>query len=276
MHTVLGDAYASLSLDEKVRRIWEPLSAHLDDAVAGAHPAPLLDLVESESYVIALDATLTHPELMSAFSAGCLALREAVLAGGADEATKLCRRLQTLERDGLVRLGVGYCAGLEEHIEQLRQKVEHHSVCEVVTGALKADEILCKLAEEVTRCQRMDLPLGVVALSLHVDSQEVAEETLRRIGEHLTAATRPYDSFGRIGEGLYLLLFPDVTRAGLMSAVERLRHELSDQGRTGEQPFLLFSLAHFAYVDVGPAEMVKLLDQGMERLRAGSDYLNWS
>jgi len=276
MHTVLGDAYASLSLDEKVRRIWEPLAAHLDDAVAGDRTAPLLDLVESESYVIALDEALTHSELMSAFSAGCLALREAVLAGGADEAPELCRRLQALERDGLVRLGIGYCAGLEEHIEHFRQKVEHQSACEVVTGALKTDEILGKLAEEVTRCQRMDLPLGVVALSLHDDSQEIAEETLHRLGELVTAATRPYDSFGRIGVGLYLLLFPDVTRAGLMSAVERLRHELAEQSRTGEQPFMLFSLAHFAYVDLGPAEMVKLLDQGMERLRAGEDYLNWS
>ena len=95
MHTVLSDAYASLSLDEKVRRIWEPLAAHLDDAVAGDRTAPLLDLVESESYVIALDEALTHSELMSAFSAGCLALREAVLAGGADEAPELCRRLQS-------------------------------------------------------------------------------------------------------------------------------------------------------------------------------------
>jgi GGDEF domain-containing protein len=273
--TILG----GLSLDDTARRLWEPAAALLETIDPEPPDDRVLSLLESEARIIALDHVIALPALVRGFEEGGKALRDALAAAEVEGAERLCRSILTLERAAPARIGFGYAAGLEEALSRLAYEAEQNGPRDAVTGAMKPSEILEQLSLEVNRCQRMDLPIGLAELAVehegHGDActRDASQEIARRVGRRLRENLRRYDSIGRTHDGCFLLIFPDVSRRGLTVAVERLRRELEP---AVSPPRMVFSLAHFDYVDVEPHEMLATLADGMVRARAGEEYGAWS
>lgn len=280
MHTLLTRTLARVSLDTLPRRMWEPALPHLATAVVDGEAADVLDCVEAEARAVALDGALGLDEVHAALGAGGAEIRQALTESGDPSAPEACRRLLALEREALVHAGIGYAAGLRETVDRLKLEHERRSPHESVSGAMKPRHFLQRLQEEVTRCQRMDLSLGLAALALE-DAVEAGcaplpPARLRAVGGVLRRNLRSYDAVGRSSAGDFLLALPDVSRGGLMSVAERLRRELADEARGVPHARHLFALVHFGYVDVSASEMVVLLQRGTERVKCGDDYITWS
>ena len=152
---------------------------------------------------------------------------------------------------------------LSETIERLRRLAEESSPLDVDSGAIKPGELGDRLSLEVERCQRMDLPLGL--LELAVDRREAerraagrpSRDDLHQIGDCLRENLRRYDSVGLTDDGAFVLVLPDISRRGLAGAAERLRREIgSSCGGHGDAPELTFALAHYDFVDVNAHEML--------------------
>jgi GGDEF domain-containing protein len=268
-----------VSLDALPRRMWEPAMPYLATAVVDGKTADLLESVESEARAVALDGALGLSDVHDALGTGAAELRQALTESGDPAAAEACRRLLAIEREALVRAGIGYAAGLQEMVNRLTLERERRSPHESVSGAMKPRPFLQRLQEEVTRCQRMDLSLGVAALALEDAIRAGAPpppSRLRAVGGVLRRNLRGYDAVGRSPAGDFLLALPDVSRGGLMSVAERLRRELADEARGVPRARHLFALAHFGYVDLSAGEMIAVLERGVEQVRGGDDYITWS
>jgi GGDEF domain-containing protein len=280
MQALLTSTFASLSLDEAPRRLWEP-ALPLLEAALGGRAEGLLECIDSEARAVALDRRLTLTEVLAGLAGGAEALRGGLVASGDPRADEACRRLMQLEQAMFVRAAAGYAAGLQEIIVRLELEAETRSSRDPLTGALKPDKFVESLAREVTRCQRMDLSLGLAALTLG-DERDAGgayappADRLRLVGGVLKKSLRSYDTVGRSETGDFLVALPDVSRSGLMSAAERLRRELDDEAQVTPGARHLFALAHFDYVDLPAADMVAMLQRGVERVRNGDDYVTWS
>jgi GGDEF domain-containing protein len=280
MQTLLAKTLAMASFDALPRRMWEPALPHLATAVVDGKTADLLESIEAEARAVALDGALSLSDIHVALGTGATALRQTLTESGDPAAAEACRRLLAIEREALVRAGIGYAAGLEEMVNRLTLERERRSPHESVSGAMKPRHFLQRLQEEVTRCQRMDLSLGVAALALEnareASCAPLPPSRLRAVGGVLRRNLRGYDAVGRSPGGDFLLALPDVSRGGLMSVAERLRRELADEARGLPHARHLFALAHFGYVDVSAGEMIALLERGVDQVRCGDDYITWS
>lgn len=277
VQSAISTTLGGLSLDDTARRLWEPAAGLLDTIDPQTSVDRVLSLLEAEARIIALDHVIALPALVRGFEEGGRALRDSLAgAGGAEQ---LCASILALERAAMEHIAFGYVAGLEEALSRLAYEAEQNLPGDAVTGAMKPSEILEQLSLEVNRCQRMDLPIGLAELAVDDDSPNDAcrhderKELARRVGRRLRENLRRYDSIGRTHDGCFLLIFPDVSRRGLTVAVERLRRELEP---AVPSPRMVFSLAHFDYVDVEPHEMLATLANGMVRARAGEDHGTWS
>ena len=267
----------ALALDHMVSL--NTLVAGLAGAVADQDTEALFEALEQEARVIALDHMISLSTLVSTLAGALLLLREAIAETGDGQAVEACRRIVALEREAAAATSIGYAAGLEEKVDSLTIQTEQLSPCDAVTGAMKSHEILEQLSLEVHRCQRMDLSLGLVELAIEGVQKSIAayvddrtRSTLRRVADVLRDNLRRYDSIGRTPSGEFLLVFPDISRRGLIGAVERLRRELGVEAAVEGGPEFFFALAHFDYVDVGMQEMLSVLEQGMAETKAGNDY----
>jgi GGDEF domain-containing protein len=159
---------------------------------------------------------------------------------------------------------------------------EESSPLEVDSGAIKPGEFGGRLSLEVERCQRMDLPLGL--LELAVDSCEEERRAagrpsradLHQIGDCLRENLRRYDSVGLTDDGAFVLVLPDISRRGLAGAAERLRREIGSCGGHGDPPELTFALAHYDFVDVNAQEMLALLGHSMHHAREAHQPIAWA
>ncbi len=273
----MDDAITALLLDvplgELARSIWEPALARLGEA--DADEAPFLDSVEDVARGAGLVQSVPVATLLEAFSEGggklCAALRSSGHAG----AGAVRRRIEALEPQALTRIAAGYSAGLEDTIARLRSRAAEASPKDAVTGAMKPDEIMDRLALEVNRCQRMDLSLGLLELGLDWAGEE-PREALHQVGECVRENLRRYDSIGLTRGGGFLLVLPDISRRGLAGAAERLRREIADCAGPGPRPDFVFALAHYDFVDASASEMLTTLEMSVRRARAGHQPVTWS
>ncbi len=273
---------ADLSLGEDARDLWEPALPHLAQALAGSETA-FLDALESAARGAGLTQRVPVAELLEAYGAGSEAVRARLLAGGGDKAGAAARRLLALDHVATTRVAAGYSGGLSETIERLRRLAEDSSPLDVDSGAIKAAELGGRLSLEVERCQRMDLPLGLLELAVdgHEESRRAAARPshadLHQIGDCLRENLRRYDSVGLTDDGSFVLVLPDISRRGLAGAAERLRRELgSSCGGHGEPQELTFALAHYDFVDVNAQEMLTLLGRSMHHAREAHQPLAWA
>jgi GGDEF domain-containing protein len=272
---------ADLSLGEEARDLWEPALPYLAEALAGDE-TPFLDALESAARGSGLTQNVPLTDLLDAYSRGSGAVREKLLEGGDDGAESAARRLTALDALAVTRIAGGYTGGLGETIERLQRMAEESSPLDVDSGAIKPGEFGGRLSLEVERCQRMDLPLGL--LELAVDSCEEERRAagrpsradLHQIGDCLRENLRRYDSVGLTDDGAFVLVLPDISRRGLAGAAERLRREIGSCGAQGDPPELTFALAHYDFVDGNAQEMLALLGRSMHHAREAHQPIAWA
>ena len=273
---------ADLSFDEEARDLWEPALPHLTEALTGSETA-FLGALESAARGAGLTQKLPITDLLDAYGRGSELVREHLLLSGGDRAEAAARRLLALEHIALTRIAAGFSGGLGETVDRLRRIAEQSSPLDVDSGAIKPDELGERLSLEVERCQRMDLPLGLLELAVGADEEErraagrSARTDLHQIGACLRENLRRYDSVGLTDEGAFVLVLPDISRRGLAGAAERLRRELgSCGGHRHPSPELTFALAHYDFVDANAQEMLAVLGRSMHHAREANQPIAWA
>jgi hypothetical protein len=191
--------------------------------------------------------------------------------------------LLALEQAALTRIAAGYMGGLEETIARLRRMAEESSPLDVDSGAIKPGELGERLSLEVERCQRMDLPLGLLELAVVAGGEErptvarPARADLHDVGVCLRENLRRYDSVGLTDDGAFVLVLPDISRRGLAGAAERLRRELGAcAGGHRPSPELTFALAHYDFVDANAQEMLAILGRSMQHAQEANQPIAWA
>jgi diguanylate cyclase (GGDEF)-like protein len=283
MEHLLVGAARSLTLPDAQRALWEALVDTLVAAVESGSDALFLDAIEAQSRLTGIEGDRRLIEVFQALQDGLEGLRAAVLAAQpGDEAEAVSGRLRELEGEAIMRAGVGYAEGLEERVDNLTGQIETLSPHDELTGAMKLPQVQNQLVLEISRCQRMDLSLGVAALviegldelSRH-NGGHAAEKELSRAGRLLRESLRRYDSIGRLSDNEFIVVLPDVSRSGLASAMERLRRSLETGEERPANVQFLFVLLHLDVVDVGAAEIVASIRRGLTQVRGGERYVVW-
>jgi hypothetical protein len=273
---------ADLPFDEEAADLWEPALPHLPRALAGDEAAFLASL-EAAGRGAGLIQSLPVADLLDACSRGSAVVREWLLASGDDQAEALAREVLTLEHAALTRVATGYSDGLGETIDRLRRMADESSPFDADSGAMKPGAFGERLSLEVERCQRMDLPLGLLELSADAHGKAGQASTKperadpRRVGTCLRENLRRYDSVGRTDDGAFVLVLPDISRRGLAGAAERLRRELGEcAGQRGAAPEFRFALAHYDFVDVNAQEMLAVLGRSLDHARRAGQAIAWA
>jgi hypothetical protein len=271
---------ADLELGQVGRDLWETALPHLARALAGDESG-LLSSVEGAARGAGLCQSVPVTALLEAFTDGSRQVRGRIVAAGEPGAEAATRRLLAVEHVALTRIAAGYASGLEETITRLRHVAEESSPVDADTGAIKPSGLGERLSLEVERCQRMDLPLGLLELALGpgeaADSEALpGHAMLHDVGECLRENLRRYDSVGLTGEGEFLLVLPDISRRGLAGAAERLRRELGRCAGPKLVPSLVFALAHYDFVDVNATEMLDGLRRSMQEARSANQPIAWA
>lgn len=80
---------------------------------------------------------------------------------------------------------------------------------------------------------RYDIPCAVVIVTLSprltADLRPIRQRTLlRRVADHIRNDVRLVDEIGRLGDGAFMLVLPHTSRAGGLTAAERLRNGLRE------------------------------------------------
>jgi GGDEF domain-containing protein len=283
MDPVLADAARAVTLDEPFRTLWEPLFDPLLPAVEEHDPGGFLAAVEAQSRLYGQAGGLGLREVFDGLQSGIEALRGAVLSQEHTAHTEeIAGSLTLLEGESMMRAGVGYAEGLQDRVGALSQQIETLSPVDGLTGAMKAGHLENQLVLEISRCQRMDLSLGIAALVVDGladltarDGREAADAELGRIGGVLCESLRRYDSIGRLEDNEFIAVLPDISRSGLASAVERLRRHLEDGDGRPDVVRFLFALLHLDVVDVAPPDILDQLRRGARKVRAGERYVLW-
>lgn len=272
-------ATADLSLDEEGRDLWDEVLPHLSQALNGTETA-FLDALEAAGRGAGLVQRVPVAALLDAYTFGSGRVRELLLSGGDADAERKTRRLAGLEHVALTRIAAGYTDGLQETIDRLRRLADESSPVDVDSGAMKPGKLGERLSLEVERCQRMDLPLGLVELAVvggH-DERRVAGhgfEPLHEVGACLRESLRRYDSVGLTQDGDFVLVLPDISRRGLAGAAERIRRQVDACAGRAAAPELTFALAHYDFVDASATEMLTVLGRGLRDAQASSQRLAW-
>jgi hypothetical protein len=266
-----------LDLDPVARSLWDALMPHLSDALGG-QDGGFLAALGTAARSAALSGATPVAALLEAYNEGscqlCGMLDEAAAARGPAARSRgpvearLC--LRALEKTALARVATGYCEGLEETVATLRRAAEEIAPLDPATGALKPREMLTTLRLEAERCRRVEAPLGLIAFSVptHGAASRTAglplmQQTARRLREGL----RTYDSLGLSARGDLVVVMPDVSRRGLVSAAGRLRDEVTRPHGREEAPEVLCALFHYDEADVDAVAMLTALEQGLDEAR---------
>ena len=267
-----------LDLSDAARGMWDVVLPRLDEALRGGDERPALEAAEDAARSVGVTQAAPLGTLLDGWTAGARRLREQVRARSEVKASD--RLLVAIERDGVAHLARGYAGGLEETIAKLRHQAAEASPFDPATGAMKPAQMAGRLSLEVNRCQRMDLSLGLLGLTIDESASGMAacprdkrDVILQEVGRCVRESLRRYDTVGITGSGAFVLVLPDISRRGLAGAAERLRRDIGDCAAAA--PRLLFALAHYDVVDVAPAEMLTALEQGMDLARDVREPLTW-
>jgi GGDEF domain-containing protein len=257
-----------LDLDPIARGLWETLLPHLPDALRG-EDAEWLGALEAAARSAALARSTPVAALLDAYNDGCGQLVRLLKEGGGRDAHQACRRALAVEKPGLSRLAIGYCSGLEEFLAALSRAAADDSPFDEETGALKPREVISRLTLEAERCRRCDAPLGLAALAVVPPragprgGAPVAKESARRLRDSL----RKYDSLGRSPAGHFVVIMPDISRRGLVTATQRLCAEVGRRSGADPGPDVACAFSHYDDVDLEAAGMLAALQRSLDEAR---------
>ncbi len=269
---------ADLVLGDEGEDLWDELLPHLSSVLSGSE-APFLGALEAAGRGAGLTQRVLVAELLDAYTLGGERIRERLLKGGGRDAEKLARSLLGLEHVALTRLAGGYAEGLQDTIDRLSRLADESSPVDADSGAMKPVELGERLSLEVERCQRMDLPLGLVELAVDGELERHSPAhggvMLHEVGTCLRESLRRYDSVGLTQDGAFVLVLPDISRRGLAGAAERIRRQV-DSCTGHDKPEMTFALAHYDYVDASANEMLTTLGRSLQEARESNQPLAWA
>ena len=268
MDARLHEAIGSLLRDDQLASVWSPLAGPLPEALTPGAEAPLEEAAYQRARAAAQAADSSLHAVLTSLDSGF-----ACLAAPFAEAGEVAVRLAELNALCARAVSLGFAAGLEERLDELERVLADSTPVDPTTGVLRPRELREQLTIEILRCQRMELPLGlmVVVRASPADGGARADGAGRVLREHL----RRYDGVGCLESGEVVAVLPDVARSGLAAAAERVYRRLSDDPRTAPGAWRL-ALRHLDCVDVPTADLLELLGEGLDRAAAGEDYLFWT
>jgi hypothetical protein len=258
-----------LDLDPAARGLWEALRPHLAAAFEG-EDGGFLTALGTAARSAALSGSVPVAALLDAYNEGTCQLCRLLDAAPGDEAAAAGLRLRALEKAALARVATGYCEGLEEIVGGLRRAAEEVSPLDPETGVLKPRETMARLLLEAERCRRMDAPLGLVALALaepDPGARTGRSPATREAARLLTESLRKYDSVGLTSRGEFVVILPDVSHRGLVSAAGRLCGELGRRRGREPAPDLACTFFHYDDVDVDAVAMLAALERSLDEAR---------
>jgi len=283
MESMLIAAAQAVSLEPPYDSVFGPLVGDLIDAVVLDDPATFLTAVEGQARLLAGQRRLRMSDIFQGIQLGMEAFRGALEGASPEKAQEARERLLRLEGEALLRAGVGYSEGLEETVEHLSQAVAALSPNDPLTGLMKPDEILRLMAVELDRCKRMNVSLGVFALSMEKPKDAGApagmrdwDEFLRSVGTLLRESLRRYDAIGHKGETEFLAVLPDVSRRGLQSVIERIRHGLAQECPAAMHVNTRYACIHLDVVDLAPADVLESIDGCLVRAGSAPGQIAWA
>jgi GGDEF domain-containing protein len=269
---------ADLTLGDEGVDLWDEILPHLSLALSGSDAA-LLAALEAAGRGAGLTHRVPVSMLLEAYTTGSEQVRTLLVQAGSPDAEAYARRLAGLERSALTRLAAGYADGQQETIDRLSRLADESSPYDPDSGAMKPVEFGERLALEVERCQRMDLPLGLVELAVDDGDAERhagAHGARREVGICLRESLRRYDSVGLTQDGEFVLVLPDISRRGLAGAAERIRRQMGSCAGRGAASEVTFALAHYDFVDASATEMLSTLGRSLEEARQGDEPVAWA
>jgi hypothetical protein len=265
----LHEALDSLLRDERLAPCWAPLVAPFRRILDGDEE-DFADAVHELARAAALRGEPHISELLSLLQAGFVRLTQ---PNASDE---MGRRLEELSVTALRCAALGYTAGLEQKLAALEGLVAGASPVDPKTGALRPRDLNEHLSLEISRCQRMQLPLGLAAVFGPAPAAgEPAGRLTAGVGHVLRENLRRYDDLGCLETGEFVAVLPDASRSGLAAAAERLHSRLAEDPRTAGIPHRM-ALTHFDCVDVTVVDLLEQLAEALQHARAGDDYISWT
>ena len=247
----LHEVLASLLRDERLARTWSALSGPLVEGLTTGVVVAFEEAVYERARSWATAANASLRVMLCDLADGFRRLSESL-----QESRGVTGRLDDLRLIAVEAAGLGYCAGLQRRLDAAEESLTASTPVDPLTGILRPGELREQLILETLRCQRMDLPLGLLAIARSsggVATQDGAGLVLRE-------NVRRYDCVGSLDRETILVVLPDVTHGGLGAAAERLRLRLSEDARTRASDWR-FVLSHLDLVDVPAADLLADLQE---------------
>lgn len=122
------------------------------------------------------------------------------------------------------------------NLHDLREKrhLERLVTLDPLSGVLSRPEVVARLEDELARCRRFSLGLGLVLLDVdgfgnlnHLGGLSFGDQVLRVVGAELRESLRPGDSSGRTGSDEFLVILPQASAHQSEEAAQRLRASLA-------------------------------------------------
>ncbi len=117
-----------------------------------------------------------------------------------------------------------------------KAEIERRGSHDPLTGLWNRAAILRLLREELARAGRTGLPLGVLVADLDrfheanvLLGQDQGDFILRELADRLGTMVRPYDTLGRFGGDIFLVVLPSCDAIATADVAERLRAAINER-----------------------------------------------
>jgi diguanylate cyclase (GGDEF)-like protein len=153
-------------------------------------------------------------------------------------------------------------------------RLERDAIEDPLTGAYNRRYLDSKLAEEVGRARRLNLPLSALLIDLdhfkHVNDtygHDVGDMVLRHVSSLIIGSVRPNDTVIRYGGEEFVVIVPDCDIAAASSMGERMRLRIAESSLSlpgGQDLVVTASLGISSLPTTGSSEaMLRAADQAL-------------
>jgi len=170
-------------------------------------------------------------------------------------------------------------ATIYEEQEKSSQIIAKLAATDPLTGLLNRRQLELELGLEVSRTQRLKLPLSVLYGDLdnfkRVNDQHghaCGDQLLKSVVTAFKAGTRPYDRLSRFGGDEFVLLLPETQLQLGVEIAERLRRAVAgidlacDDPRSGGRPSISFGLAELSPGETSE-QLINRADQALVKAK---------